>query len=247
MVEQPNLSQQKIVRELTPNEATLIKRTFQVEEAKKQAEPVDLLGDNAGGVGEDTLSPLNPEVDPFDTDFAADVLPNKGDPFETGHVDIKALEEELLAEPEFDPRTAEGTAVPKKNLPGVAGRARPRGASGELSVKVPSEEEEAEEDPFDTSIVDKVVPSARRAEKRSEVSVEDDDFDPTATFKKSKEIQQSIAEEPDPFDTSVAVNALPEEERRAELERRRREAEERARKAQEPSPDISDDDFDPRA
>ena len=192
----------------------------------------------------------------FDAEFAADVLPNKGDPFETGHVsgdgvigkaEIKALEEELLAEPDFDPRTAEGTAVPKKNLPGVAGRARPRGASGELSVKAPSEEkEEVEEDPFDTSVVDKVIP-VRRAEKRTEISVEDDDFDPTATFKKSKEIQQSIAEEPDPFDTSVAINALPEEERLAELEKRRREAEEKARKAQEPSPDISDDDFDPRA
>ena len=124
---------------------------------------------------------------------------------------------------------------------------RGRGASGELSVKAPSEDkEEVEEDPFDTSIVDKVVP-LRRAEKRSEISVEDDDFDPTATFKKSKEIQQSLVEEPDPFDTSVAVNALPEEERRAELERRRKEAEEKARKEQEPSPDISDDDFDPRA
>ena len=242
----------------------------QVEEAKRQDElakqPVDLLGDRNDAGGADTLTPVskdltNPEVDPFDTDFASEVLPNKGDPFETGHIsgdlckaEIKALEEELLAEPEFDPRTAEGTAVPKKNLPGVAGRARPRGASGELSVKAPSEDkEEVEEDPFDTSIVDKVVP-LRRAEKRSEVSVEDDDFDPTATFKKSKEIQQSISEEPDPFDTSVAINALPEEERQAELERRRREAEEKAReaeekarKAQEPSPDISDDDFDPRA
>ena len=34
------------------------------------------------------LKPTNPsdlpeEVDPFDTDFAADVLPNKGDPFDT--------------------------------------------------------------------------------------------------------------------------------------------------------------------
>ena len=224
----------------------------QVEEAKRQDElakqPVDLLGGDGDNAGGGTLTPeVNPDVDPFDTEFAAEVLPNKGDPFETGHIDIKALEEELLAEPEFDPRTAEGTAVPKKNLPGVAGRARPRGASGELSVKAPSEEkEEVEEDPFDTSIVDKVVP-LRRAEKRSEISVEDDDFDPTATFKKSKEIQQSLAEEPDPFDTSVAVNALPEEERRAELERRRKEAEEKARKAQEPSPDISDDDFDPRA
>ena len=271
----------------------------QVQEAKRQDElasqPVDLLGDRDDAGGGDTLTPVskdltNPEVDPFDTDFAADVLPNKGDPFETGHISgdlCKAEIEEFLAEPEFDPRTAEGTAVPKKNLPGQAGRARPRGASGELSVKVPSEDkEEVEEDPFDTSIVDKVVP-VRRAEKRTEISVEDDEFDPTATFKKSKEITQSISEEPDPFDTSVAINALPEEERQAELERSGKEAEEKAKKeeerlaepevdwtgldqtakgtavpkkkvlevagrarprakAKEPSPDVSDDDFDPR-
>ena len=243
----------------------------QVEEAKRQEElakqPVDLLGGGDGtDVDGDTLQPVSkdltdPEADPFDTEFAADVLPNRGDPFNTSHIkgelgkaEIRALEDELLAEPEFDPRTADGTAVPKKSIPGVAGRARPKGAAGELAVKVPSQEEE-EEDPFDTSVVDKVIP-VRRAEKRSEISVEDEEFDPTAAFKKTKEL--SIQEEADPFDTSVAINALPEEERKAALEKKRIEAEQAAaakaaaaaaaaKKAQEPSPDISDDDFDPRA
>lgn len=212
----------------------------QVEEAKRQEElarqPVDLLGGGDDGdleTGGDTLLPTDPEVDPFDTEFAADVLPNKGDPFNTNHVkgdlgpaEIKALEDEFLPEDEFDPRIQDGTAVPKKSLPGIAGRCRPKGGSGELSVKLPSvEQEEEEEDPFDTSIVDKVVP-VRRAEKRSEISVEDEEFDPSATFKKSKELES--IDEPDPFDTSVAINALPEEERQAELEKKRKEEREAA-------------------
>ena len=44
------------------------------------------------------------------------------------------------------------------------------------------EEEDLDEDPFDTSIVDKVIP-IRAAKKSSEISVEDEDFDPTRNFK----------------------------------------------------------------
>ena len=62
------------------------------------------------------------ESDPFDTEFATGVLPNKGDPFNTSYVkggpgkaEIKALEEEFLAESEeFDPRTEEAPTTTRK-------------------------------------------------------------------------------------------------------------------------------------
>jgi hypothetical protein len=148
-----------------------------------QAE-VDLLtdGDELGGdLAEITIVPeQGPEPDPFDTGFAAKVLPNKGDPFDTsfvsgcpGKAEIHALEEEFLDKEDFDPRTAEGSSIPRKVVaPGAAGRARPKkGLVTDLKVKVPipvaaekpkeeepvpGAEEEDEEDPFDTSIVNKV-------------------------------------------------------------------------------------------
>ena len=273
----------------------VIEKSRETERALEKArQPLDLLtegDDGPAAEGDDlvTLQPVskdvsNPEVDPFDTDFAAEVLPDKGDPFDTTHVkgelgkaEIKALEEEFLDQDEFDPRIKEGTAVPKRNLPGVAGRARPKTAgTGELKIKSVSEEEEeqVEEDPFDTSIVDKVIP-VRKAKKSTELSVEDDDFDPTSSFQKSKETAPGVTpvpeeeeEEIDPFDTGFATSALPEEERKQEEERQRQEelkrkqeeeererlrtiaeAAERLKKRQQtqPSPDISDDDFDPRA
>ena len=64
------------------------------------------------------------------------------------------------------------------------------------------EDPEVDEDPFDTSIVDKVIP-VRKAQKRSEISVEDQDFDPTKSFKVSEV-------EIDPFDTSAAGAVIPE-------------------------------------
>ena len=206
------------------------------EEARKKAE-VDLLtdGDDFGAeLGEVTILPdKGPEPDPFDTGFAAAVLPNKGDPFDTsfvtgcpGKAEIHALEEEFIDKEEFDPRTAEGSSIPRKVVaPGAAGRARPKkGLVTDLKVKVPIPvaekpkevveakpaeeeaevaEEEEEDDPFDTSIVNKVIP-VRKAKQRSDLSVEDEDFDPTSTF------QQIQKEEFDPFDTTIAESVIPE-------------------------------------
>ena len=85
------------------------------------------------------------EKDPFDTEFATGVLPDKGDPFDTSYVkggpgkaEIKALEEEFLTQEEFDPRTEEAPTTTRKNYPGLAGRARPakRGQQTDLVVKV---------------------------------------------------------------------------------------------------------------
>ena len=150
------------------------------------------------------------EVDPFDTEFASSVLPDKGDPFDTSYVkggpgkaEIKALEEEFLTQEEFDPRTDEATEAPTgKVYPGVAGRARPkRAAKADLEIKAPEAADE-EEDPFDTTIVDKVIP-VRKAAKTSDVSVEDENFDPTSTF-------NDCIEEVDPFDTTIAGQVIPE-------------------------------------
>jgi hypothetical protein len=64
-------------------------------------------------------------------------------------------------------------------------------------------EEEEEDDPFDTSIVNKVIP-VRKAKQRSDLSVEDEDFDPTHTF------QQIEKDDFDPFDTTIADSVIPE-------------------------------------
>jgi hypothetical protein len=201
------------------------------EESRKRAE-IDLLtdGDDFGAeLGELTIVPdKGPEPDPFDTGFAAKVLPNKGDPFDTsfvtgcpGKAEIHALEEEFIDKEEFDPRTAEGSSIPTKAVaPGAAGRARPKkGLATDLKVKVPipvaaevvetkpaeeeAAEEEEEDDPFDTSIVNKVIP-VRKAKQRSDLSVEDEDFDPTHTF------QQIEKDDFDPFDTTIADSVIPE-------------------------------------
>ena len=191
-----------------------------------------------------TLIPVAKNVDPFDTDFASDILPNKGDPFDTsfvkggpGKAEIRALEDEFLEKENFDPRTAEGTSIPRKPLaPGIAGRQRPSAAlSGlsELEIKAPPIEKKKEEsvdekdivDPFDTTIVNKVVP-IRKAKKSSEISVEDQDFDPTSTFKAIE------IEEIDPFDTSAATEVIPELKAQAEAEAKAK-AEEELRKAKE--------------
>ena len=81
------------------------------------------LDDNEN-TGVVTIAPTAVVADPFNTDFASDVLPDKGDPFDTTHVkggvgkaEIKALEEELDIfddESEFDPRLEEGTKAPTK-------------------------------------------------------------------------------------------------------------------------------------
>jgi hypothetical protein len=163
--------------------------------------------------GDSVLAPIASEADPFDTEFASGVLPDKGDPFDTSYIkrapgkaEIRALEEEFLEKEDFDPRLAEGTQTPRNSvLPGQAGRVRPRGAVlQQLVVKQPeiTEEEEEEDDPFDTTIVDKVIP-VRKATRSSEISVEDENFDPTSTF-------LGTTEEIDPFDTSIAGQVIPE-------------------------------------
>ena len=137
-----------------------------------------------------------------------------------GRAEIHALEEEFLDKEEFDPRTAEGSSIPRKAVaPGAAGRSRPKkGIATDLKVKIPIPvekpkevvveaapvEEEEEEDPFDTSIVDKVIPVEKAAEQKPDLSVEDENFDPTSTF------DQIQKEEYDPFDTSIAGTVIPE-------------------------------------
>ena len=155
-----------------------------------------------------------------------------------GQAELRALEKELLAEEEFDPR--EGGELPKGGAYG--GKPRPvRGNSrGKLEIRAPppqqEDPEEEEEDPFDTSIVDKVIP-VRKAQKRSEISVEDQDFDPTQSFK-------AKVVEVDPFDTSVAGAVIPE---LAEKEVPQQQQQEESAAAIQHSESIDSDDFDPRA
>ena len=110
------------------------------EEEDEDDEKVDIPGEileptAAGGDQDDD------DEDPFSTDFAAKVLPDKGDPFDTSHVkselgkaESKALEEELLADLEDETKKKE-------------------------EEEEQLELQEADEDPFDTSIVDKVCRS----------------------------------------------------------------------------------------
>ena len=176
------------------------------------------------------------EEDPFDTTIAAKVLPNKGDPFDTSHVsgapgkaELKALEEELLND------NNNGVKRQKTGLE----RARPKAADkAELTVKAPEPEPEEEEDPFDTSIVDKVLSGEKEEEEKKAVSVEDDDFDPSLSFQKTKQEQKLTPEPtaasiesqtPSPSKTGVLAPPPPS----------------RAKKVKEDS--IDSDDFDPRA
>lgn len=81
---------------------------------------------------------------------------------------------------------------------GAAGRARPRrGQQTDLIVKAPAaaaeqqgdidpEDDDDFVDPFDTTIVDKVIP-VRKAIKSADLAVEDEDFNPTSTFNSTKE------------------------------------------------------------
>ena len=78
---------------------------------------------------------------------------------------------------------------------GAAGRARPRrGQQTDLIVKAPAAAEQQDDidpeddfvDPFDTTIVDKVIP-VRKAIKSADLAVEDEDFNPTSTFNSTKE------------------------------------------------------------
>ncbi len=188
-------------------------------EEEEVPDPFDIL--TSFDRSEVPVNPLAPEskdvteADPFDTSFAADVLPNKGDPFDTSYVkgdpgkaEIKALEEEFLAD------IPTGASIKQNQF----ARARPKGGesggnSADLSIKVPEPEEE-EDDPFDTSIVDKVIP-VRTAKKSTDLSVEDDDFDPTKAFVRSvsetKPAPEEIREEQEEGDKEVA-SLKPEEE-----------------------------------
>ena len=216
------------------------------DEDDKPEEQVDLLADiDSEDKLDETLVPEAKDIDPFDTEFASDILPNKGDPFDTsfvkggpGKAELRALEDEFIDKEEFDPRTQEGTSIPRKQVaPGTAGRQRPsavlKGLSSELEIKAPPientkldlDEEEDIEDPFDTTIVNKVIP-VRKSKQSTEISVEDQDFDPTATF------QAIEIEEIDPFDTSVATSVIPELRAQAEAEAKAK-AEEEERKARE--------------
>ena len=79
---------------------------------------------------------------------------------------------------------------------GSAGRVRPRrGLETDLIVKAPAAAAEQQDDidpeddfvdPFDTTIVDKIIP-VRKAIKSADLNVEDEDFNPTSTFNSTKE------------------------------------------------------------
>ena len=84
---------------------------------------------------------------------------------------------------------------------GCSAKSRPRGQAIALQVKAPQQPEEEEDDidPFDTGIVDSVIP-VRAAPQQPK---EEEDFDPTLTFNSTKV-------EIDPFDTSIAGEVIPE-------------------------------------
>ena len=211
----------------------------------KPQEQIDLLTDiDENKDLEATLVPVAKDLDPFDTDFATDILPNKGDPFDTsfvkggpGKAEIRALEEEFIDKEDFDPGTTESTSIPSKQVAhGTAGRQRPSTALKCLSnieskaatavnIKADSHDEDDIEDPFDTTIVNKVIP-VRKAKQSTEISVEDEDFDPTSNFEAIEK------EEIDPFDTSLATFVVPELRAQAEAEAKAK-AEEEERKAKE--------------
>ncbi|TRY71729.1 hypothetical protein TCAL_03141 [Tigriopus californicus] len=178
-------------------------------------------------VTEETLAPTKPEpveVDPFDTDFAADVLPDKGDPFDTSYVkhgpgkaELKALEEEFLTE-----QKKEKPKKPKSKLvPGIAGRARPKGSIKNKSLpKVQAPEPEPiEDDPFDTSIADKLITDPVSTAL------------PTQSTNKTETPEASSPpESEDPFDTTAAEKVIAKDPAETTLK------------------ETSDeDDFDPRA
>lgn len=112
--------------------------------------------------GEATLEEVS---DPFDTAFVEDLLPNKGDPFDTTHIKL-----------------------------GKTGPSRPGPPKKQEEV---DEEDFEEDDPFDTTIADKVIPVRRpRVSQRSTISIEDEDFDPESTFVQKK--QDSVKRKPPP-------------------------------------------------
>ena len=172
-------------------------------EEEEVPDVIDLLNDRGADKNlEVTLVPVAKDIDPFDTEFASDILPNKGDPFDTtfvkggpGKAEIRALEEEFIDKEETDSQT-EGNSIFKKQVaPAIAGRQRPseelKGRSN-LEILAFSEEKEdgnsnEEEDPFDTTIVNKVK-------------------------------EESEEEEIDPFDTTVAISVIPELRAKAEAE-----------------------------
>ncbi len=238
---------------------------YDSNEEEEVPDPFDVLnvidpqGDQIKSVP--VIAPVSKEeaaedADPFDTAFAADVLPNRGDPFDTSYVkgdpgkaELRALEEELLGGPEEAKNVS-------KEVPGIAGRARPKGSTGTpLSVKVPEVGEEEEEDPFDTTLAEKVIageslepePEEKEEEAPPPPKVpEEDEFDPSKSFARS-----------------ISVRSEKEKLAQEEEERKKREAEEQAQLALPPgqlrrppskrdvSPkkedSIDSDDFDPRA
>ncbi len=201
---------------------------------------------------------LGDEVDPFDTTIAADILPNKGDPFDTDYVkgelgkaELKALEDELLAK--------EG-----KGEVGPSGRSRPKGSlSKELSIKLPEDEEEDEVDPFDTTLAEKVISGEPlKDEKREEaapppvkvvpVRPQDDDFDPSRSFARSisnKSEKERLAREEE--EARIAQKAIEEEEKKKHILPPGQLARPPSKRDVSPQPkkedSIDSDDFDPRA
>lgn len=128
-------------------------------ESEKEEDVPDLISDTL------TNNPLNgKDSDPFDTEFASDVLPDKGDPFDTSY-------------------------VPQQDSSVSALDSLERECKGSLA----------------SSNIENTETIVKTASK---IQVEDTEFDPTATFQRSKEERLQQEEEIDPFDTGIADSVV---------------------------------------
>ena len=132
--------------------------------------------------------------DPFDTEFASGVLPNKGDPFDTSFVAGEEEQSNVLKSLE-------------RECQGNFGRQNSQGTGSERQLQ--------------SSV--------------SDVLVEDSEFDPTATFQKSRKAREETEVELDPFDTGI-VDVVVGESGTANVA-----------VTQSQEKDSDSDDFDPRA
>ena len=151
------------------------------------------------------------EVDPFDTtEFEGIVKELKGnseeDPFDTSAIknlspsktELKLIESELIGEANSEP-VAPADPFDTEFVKGVV----PKEEEKDPFVTDPASEEPEDEDfdPFDTTVVEKVIPVRKpKVSQKSIVSIEDDDFDPSKAFVASAAKPAAPAwPEPDPF------------------------------------------------
>ena len=219
------------------------------------------------------------EIDPFDTTeyegLVKELKAQTEDPFDTSHLnlepsktELKLIEQELIGDKEEskeedkDPFDTEFVkeVVPKEE--------EPEDPFDTGAVIVKEEELDDDFDPFDTSVVEKVIPvRSPKISQKSTISIEDEDFDPSKSFKK-KEPPPPPPKRPsalpeqlvDPFASRegtgpAVIFAKPvRPEHQVVLAGRARpktaaqiEAEKQARLPRQIETVESDDDFDPRA